>query len=908
LNFPYFLPAVFSYLPGVHSLADQLASAISLNQVTIPDLWQSEAVRALRARRDVVVQAPTGAGKTLIFELWSNQGKNRGQAIYTVPTRALANDKLAEWRARGWNVGIATGDLADNLTAPILVATLETQKNRLIRGDGPALLVVDEYQMIGDENRGLNYELAIALAPPQTQLLLLSGSVANPQQITHWLERLGRKAVLIRNDERPVPLEEVRPYHFDLNIPSDIKGYWPRFAAKALAANLGPILIFAPRRQAAEKLAAELSRFLPNPNPLSLREDQKQLVDEPLAKLLQNRIAYHHSGLSYGARAGLIEPLAKAGQLRVVVATMGLAAGINFSLRSVALAGDSYRRDYVEQPLKADEILQMFGRAGRRGIDETGYVLVSANGISLREAYPTQLSRSGLVDWSALLGLMSGAAAQGQEPFAAAVKVQERLFTTKPIFLGVEQSLKNPDTPCGLKTDPERARHIRKKIKQMRNSRGEWELMPPAVERALGDIRIVRFSDGEPEAVGPRTVPGRKDFEPAVQPPAASVDSPTRTDRQGAPEPGPVSNSVSPAPNGDSHHVGCGAPFGALPSILTEPAALERIGHGSLVVLHQENGLSFYGRALTVGERPRQDQVLLAKWARRLLGWKGRQTHLEVWKAKVIPLLEEKLASQQTPVVRFEDVDHKIRAWVSLADLTMRVPVDRYGVPLWRPPERNVLPQDCAVCTLRPACRQLSTSTGVAMLWRRLGLVDKGGTPTTRGRVVSFFSQEDGLAIAAGLEDPGYPLEDMVYDLANLDAGFRFCGQENRWAGRLIVACHELYGYLNVSGYLENGAPPRYGSGAEQIVASIHKSPLHKSGWIRESLGAGDIDRVIIEWRSLLRQAVHAPDLDWPRWMELKKLAKSILNETQSPTLIELPPLDYSQSKRIDHRLRFRRY
>ena len=93
-------------------------------------------------------------GKTLIFELWSRQGKNRGQAIYTVPTRALANDKLAEWRARGWDVGIATGDLSENLRAPVLVATLETQKNRLIQGDGPALLVVDEYQMLGDVDRG----------------------------------------------------------------------------------------------------------------------------------------------------------------------------------------------------------------------------------------------------------------------------------------------------------------------------------------------------------------------------------------------------------------------------------------------------------------------------------------------------------------------------------------------------------------------------------------------------------------------------------------------------------------------------------------------------------------------------------------------------------------------------------
>src|SRR5438046_10681181 len=115
-------------------LAQQLADLPALNQVTLPDLWQQEAVAALRAGKDVVVQAPTGAGKTLIFELWSNQGRNRGQAIYTVPTRALANDKLAEWRGRGRDVGIATGDLAGDLGAPVLVATVGTQKDRMKPG------------------------------------------------------------------------------------------------------------------------------------------------------------------------------------------------------------------------------------------------------------------------------------------------------------------------------------------------------------------------------------------------------------------------------------------------------------------------------------------------------------------------------------------------------------------------------------------------------------------------------------------------------------------------------------------------------------------------------------------------------------------------------------------------------
>ncbi len=200
-------------------MAQQLENLSPLQQVTLPDLWQQEAVAALRAGRDVVVQAPTGAGKTLIFELWSKQGKNRGQAVYTVPTRALANDKLAEWRARGWDVGIATGDLSGNLSAPVIVATLETQKHRLMRGDGPALLVVDEYQMLGDPDRGLNYELALALAPPRTQLLLLSGSVANPQQVVQWLKRLGRSAVLIRQRGTPRSIGRSQPQPSQLSSP-----------------------------------------------------------------------------------------------------------------------------------------------------------------------------------------------------------------------------------------------------------------------------------------------------------------------------------------------------------------------------------------------------------------------------------------------------------------------------------------------------------------------------------------------------------------------------------------------------------------------------------------------------------------------------------------------------------------
>jgi len=834
----------------VQTLSEKLAevaAASPLNTVTVPDLWQQEAVNALREGKDVVVHAPTGAGKTLIFELWSHQGKNRQQAIYTVPTRALANDKLAEWRARGWDVGIATGDLSENLNAPIIVATLETQKNRLINGDGPALLVVDEYQMIGDPDRGLNYELALALAPAKTQLLLLSGSVGNPQDVVKWLRRIGRDAVTVKFEKRPVPLEEVFANNLNYHVPSEVKGYWPRFVAKALAEDLGPVLVFAPRRQATETLAADLARYLPNPNPLELTHEQKQLVGEHLAKMLKSRVAYHHSGLSYGARAGVIEPLAKAGQLRCVVATMGLAAGINFSLRSVTLAGESYRRDQVEQPLRPDEILQMFGRAGRRGIDEIGYVLVNANQIRLNEGYAAHLSRSGMVDWGALLGIMAAAADQGREPFLDAVRVQERLFTTKPIFLGVEESLKHPVTPCGLKTDAERARHVSQRYREMRNSKGEWEPVPSPKMCTAGEIQIAEIKLEEGQAV------------PQLRP------------------------------------------------MLTEPDALDKLGDGQLSELGVQDGRKIYGRAVTVAETLTGGRVFLGKWVRRLTNWNGREMPVPTWQEKVKPLLAARMAEDGRPVLKFEAVENRIVALVSLANMPMSVPVDKYGVPLWNPVIREILPPDCAVCEQVDTCRRIPTTTGTALLWRRLGLVEADGKPTLRGRIVSFFQQGYGLAIAAAMEDTGYPLNELIYDIANLDAGFRFCTEESRWGGRLPMICHEKYGNQSIPGYLENGLPPKYGSGAETVVAGVHKNPASKAAWITDFLGVGDIDRVIIEWRSLLRQIAHSPKLDWPRYTEFQKMAKEILNETESPTLTELPPLEYHQTKRAEHKLHFRR-
>ena len=825
----------------------------------VPDLWQHEAITHLREGRDVIVSAPTGSGKTLIFELWANDGRNRGQAVYTVPTRALANDKMAEWRQRGWNVGITTGDLSENLDAPILVATLEAQKNRLVQGTGPSLLVIDEYQMIGDAERGLNYELAIAQAPHNTQLLLLSGSVSNPTHIERWLGRLGRKAATVTYHQRPVPLEEVFPMHLDFNLPGQIRGYWPQMISKALAEDLGPILIFAPRRAAAEKLAGELARQLPNPNPLELSEDQKHLVGESLSKKLFSRIAYHHSGLSYAARAGVIEPLAKAGQLRVVVATMGLAAGINFSLRSVALAADSYRKNYQEQRLAPDEILQMFGRAGRRGIDDIGYIIVSPNQIRLRDGYPMDLTRSQLIDWGTLLGIMSQAAENRTAPFSSAVSIQERLFTTKPITLGVETSLRQPNAPCQLTIDSERARLSQSHITQFLNSQGDWETEGEEVEAALSTVFVPIYPmpySGRPEGKEPNSPPSQ---------PAKNVPR------------------LIPA--------------------LSYPKALSGFREGRLVVIEERDAKKTYGQSIKIADQTENNRILLGKRLRRLIKWKGRYVNQGRWEEKILPLITQALIDRGTPLSKLRTKETEIFAEVSLGQQKAMVQIDQSGLALWRPKNRTVSPPVCDGCSFSKICKKLPKSTGTALMWKRLKLINERGIPTKRGRIVSFFSHGDGLAIAASLEDETYPLEELIFDIANLDGGFRFSGEENRWAGRIAESCLQTYGHTNIAGYLENGLPPNYGHGASQIVYSLHKHTHSKHQWTTDLLGVGDIDRIVIEWRSRLRQISTTPSLNWHRWIEFQNLAKTTLSKTESPTTAVLPTLSHLQKQRVSHRL-----
>jgi len=825
-------------------LLSAMRQGLEINLV-VPDLWQQEAVRALRDGKDVVVQAPTGSGKTYIFELLYPSLK--GQAIFTVPTRALANDKLAEWRARGWDVGIATGDLALNLGAKVLVATLETQRARFLRRDGPQLLVVDEYQMIADPVRGVHYELTLALAPPETQLLLLSGSVQNPQDVVAWFRRIGRDPVLISHNERPVPLEEI-----DLRVLPEsqfvqTKSFWPRMIGKALRADLAPVLVFAPRRNASEEMAQSIASALSVRDPLALSAEQEALAGKRLSKLLRSRVAYHHSGLSYAVRAGLIEPLAKAGQLNVVVATMGLAAGINFSMRSVLITDTRYLAGNFERHVQPDELLQMFGRAGRRGLDEIGYVLMLPDIPRLSDARARQLKRATQVDWPSLISVMRGAADRGEQPFAAAVELSRSLYSSQQVPIGSEHSLSTGEKPCGLWVDAERARFVRRPIIEMLNSENEWE---------------PRFSTPEDVSLGRLFV--------------RENDSWVRA--------------------------------------LSLPRMLDGRGFGNLCKL-RDRGI--YGREIPLATIVADDAIAPVKWLRKILGGRGSgravsgcaenggSAGASPSQFKIIPRveLEQKIRSIIPALIGGEIAEivtrgNTIYARIDFSGVQISAVIDSLNAALFEPPEREAIPVVCRTCSELQHDLTTVITNSPAYAWRQLGLVADDGTPTRRGTLFSFFQAGEGLAIAAALEDERYPIDDLVFDLANIRAGPRFAGEDAPLGGRLGILCQRVYGRADYPGYIEMGVPVHYGSGASEVIRELVANPSTRYRMTNESLRHGDIERALMEWRSLLRHIVGAPLLEWDRWRELQKVAAHFIGSTTSPAAVEFPPLLASQQRR----------
>ena len=386
------------------------------------DDFQLEAIDALNQGESVIVCAPTGSGKTLVGEYAIYRALDAGKRVfYTTPLKALSNQKLRDFqRLFGEeNVGLLTGDVAINRDAPVVVMTTEIFRNMLygtrIGEVGTSLhdlqaVILDECHYMNDRQRGTVWEESVIYCPPEIQLVGLSATVANGEQLTDWISEVHGPTKLIYSNYRPVPLTfhfAVEKGIFPLLNPEQTKIH-PRLrnyrkparrqrgqkkkpptvtlstvVSKLQQKDMLPAIYFIFSRRGCDRAvqtvahmnlvtAAEaelLKRYIDDfvdRNPEAIRANQL----EPLYR----GIAAHHAGI-LPAWKGLVEQLFQAGLIKVVFATETLAAGINMPARTTVIASLSKRTDGGHRLLYASEFLQMSGRAGRRGMDDEGHVV-----------------------------------------------------------------------------------------------------------------------------------------------------------------------------------------------------------------------------------------------------------------------------------------------------------------------------------------------------------------------------------------------------------------------------------------------------------------------------------------------------------------------------------------------------
>ena len=315
----------------------------------------------LRSGFSVVLQLPTGSGKTWLAEQAIAEVLDQGQrAIYLKPLRALANELLERWstRFRGHRVGVFTGEFGQSQAYPVpfeqadlLIMTPErldacTRHWRSHWGWLPrvGLLVVDELHLLGDKGRGPRLEGALLRTRalnPFLRVLGLSATLGNRAELADWLE-----GVHYHSDWRQVPISW-RSERF--KRAADKPGILIAEARRCVDEG-GQCLVFVQSRRRAEQLSAMLSEAgIP--------------------------AGHHHAGLESHQRQKL-EVEYRSGATRVLVSTGTLEMGLNLPARLVVLYDLQYFDGTDFKPLPVNTVWQRAGRAGRRGLDDRGEVLL----------------------------------------------------------------------------------------------------------------------------------------------------------------------------------------------------------------------------------------------------------------------------------------------------------------------------------------------------------------------------------------------------------------------------------------------------------------------------------------------------------------------------------------------------
>jgi superfamily II RNA helicase len=382
------------------------------------DDFQLRAIDAIRGGKSVIVSAPTGAGKTLIAEFAIHAALGRGRRIaYTTPLKALSNQKYADFCRQfgAERVGILTGDVKVNPHALLLVMTTEILRNMFYTGGLPGLdtVVLDECHYMGDEGRGTVWEEIIVNCPKDVALVALSATVQNVGEIADWIALVHRPIVAIIHPERPVPLsylvadlsgeihswDAVRQRKVRLLAAEPERGHIDRgrwytrgvvdptvMLDELEGRGWLPAIYFIFSRAGCERA---METVLAEGKPLLTKDAQRQVeaairsaaeetptiaespLNQTIFQALGMGVGLHHAGILPSVKR-LIELLFERGLCKVVFATETMSLGIHMPAKSVVLQSLTKRTDRGFRSLTHNELTQMAGRAGRRGIDPEG--------------------------------------------------------------------------------------------------------------------------------------------------------------------------------------------------------------------------------------------------------------------------------------------------------------------------------------------------------------------------------------------------------------------------------------------------------------------------------------------------------------------------------------------------------
>ena len=185
--------------------------------------FQVEAAAAIEAGHNVLLAAPTGAGKTLVAEYAIEHALRQGKrAIYTSPIKALSNQKFRDFKEEGLRVGLMTGDLTLDPDAPLVIMTTEIFRNAVFedpkRFQDTDFAIFDEVHFVDDVDRGTVWEESLIFAPDHVRFVGLSATIANLHEFGEWIREVrAQELAVIEHKKRPVPLSH-RLFHQDAGV------------------------------------------------------------------------------------------------------------------------------------------------------------------------------------------------------------------------------------------------------------------------------------------------------------------------------------------------------------------------------------------------------------------------------------------------------------------------------------------------------------------------------------------------------------------------------------------------------------------------------------------------------------------------------------------------------------------